>query len=60
VHAALFASKQRGVALRAYDCAVCGGFHLTKHPGNPAVATVLGPFTPADMARLHPNAEEAQ
>lgn len=51
-HAALVSSKRRGVALRVYDCAICGGFHLTKKPGNPVVATVPGPFTPADLARL--------
>lgn len=51
VHAALVSNRRRGTPLRPYQCG-CGAWHLTKRPGNPAVATVPGPFTPNDMARL--------
>jgi hypothetical protein len=50
--AALHASRVRGGAYRPYECPDCDEWHLTKNPGNPRVATVPGPFTPADMARL--------
>lgn len=52
VHAAVGASKLRGVALRPYDCSICGGWHLTKMPDGPVVATVPAPFTPSDLARI--------
>jgi hypothetical protein len=50
--AALHSSKVRGGAYRPYDDCSCGHWHITKNPGNPRVATVPGPFTPADMAQL--------
>lgn len=56
VHAALVSNKRRGVALRPYECSTCGGgWHLTKNPGNPRVATRPGPFTPSDLARIVSN-----
>lgn len=58
VHAALTSSKKRAVALRVYECPACGDHHLTKRPANPRVATVPGPFTPADMARLAGHRQE--
>lgn len=51
-HAALVSSRRRGVALRPYPCPDCGRWHITKRPANPVVATVPGPFTPNDLARL--------
>jgi hypothetical protein len=51
VKAALHASKHRAVALRPYECG-CGFWHITKNPGNRRVATVPGPFTPNDLARI--------
>lgn len=60
-HAALVCSRRRGVALRVYECATCGGgFHLTKNPGNPAVATAPAPFTPSDVARIISERQEAK
>lgn len=59
VHAALVSTKRRGTPLRPYDCATCGGWHITKRPGNPAVATRPGPFTPADMARIVNNRKDS-
>jgi hypothetical protein len=59
VHAALVSNKRRGDPLRVYDCAVCSGFHLTRNPGNPAVATVPPPFTPTDLARILNRQQEA-
>lgn len=52
VHAAVESSRKRKVGLRVYVCEHCGSHHLTKRPANPSPATVPGPFTPADMARL--------
>lgn len=52
VHAALVSNRKRGTPLRVYECPSCGGHHLTKRPANPRIATVPGPFTPTDMARL--------
>lgn len=49
---ALTTSRARGIGLRPYQCPDCGDYHLTKSAGNPRVATVPGPFTPADLARL--------
>lgn len=51
-HAALVSTTRRKTPLRVYECGLCSGFHLTKRPANPVVATVPGPFTPADLARL--------
>lgn len=52
IASALKTSRIRGgLPLRAYECG-CGAWHLTKNPGGRRVATVPGPFTPADMARL--------
>lgn len=53
IASALKTSRVRGgLPLRPYQCGSCGDFHLTKHPGARAVATVPGPFTPNDLARL--------
>lgn len=52
IKAALHASRIRGVALRPYGDCPCGEWHITKNPGNPRVATVRGPFTPNDLARI--------
>ena len=52
VKAALHASTARAVACRPYECPHCGEWHLTKKPGNRYVATVPGPFTPNDLARI--------
>lgn len=58
-HAALVSSKKRGTALRVYTCEHCGSHHLTKRPANRVVATVPGPFTPADMARVAGRRQES-
>lgn len=58
VHAALVSSKRRGTPLRPYECP-CGSWHLTKRPGNPRVATVPTPFTPADLARIVNRTQES-
>jgi len=53
IASALKTSRLRGgLPLRPYECPACGDWHLTKSPGGQYVATVPGPFTPNDMARL--------
>lgn len=44
--------RSGGLPLRPYQCPDCDSWHLTKNPGTRYVATVPGPFSPADMARL--------
>ena len=60
IRSAIKTSRLRGgLPLRVYECPAGTGFHLTKNPGGRRVATVPGPFTPADMARLVARRQEA-
>lgn len=59
IASALKTSRVRGgLPLRPYQCPSCSSWHLTKNPGVRAVATVPGPFTPNDMARLAARRQE--
>lgn len=61
IRSAIKTSRLRGgLPLRVYECPLQHGFHMTKNPGGRYVATVPGPFTPADMARLVGRRQETQ